>query len=119
MSKALQEMLAPTLTLGFCVVAFGIALAASPENVLPARADLASRFAFPLVVASWVMADARRRGRRLCHDYDSFVFFVWPILVPIYLFQTRGVRAFLTLLCFAGICALSILAAAVVFMLRE
>ena len=39
----------------------------------------------------------------LCYDYDSFVYFAWPIVAPIYLFQTRGVRAFLTLLCFAGI----------------
>ena len=79
---------------------------------------LASRFAFPLVMASWVMADARKRGRRLCHDYDAFVFFAW-LVVPLYLFQTRGARAFLTLLCFVGVCGVAALAALVVFIMRE
>jgi hypothetical protein len=120
MPKWLQGMIAPTLTLWFCMVAFGIASAASPDGAgLPARADLASRFAFPLAIAAWVMADARKRGRRLCHDYDSFLFFAWPVMLPIYLFQTRGARAFLTLLCFIGICVIAMLAAAVVFIIRE
>jgi hypothetical protein len=65
-----------------------------------------------------VIADARKRGRRLCYDFDSFVFFIWPIIVPVYLFQTRGVRAFLTLLCFAGICVVAMLAASVVSIIR-
>ena len=120
MPKWLQGMIAPTLALWFCMVAFGIASAASPDGAgLPPRADLVSRFAFPLVMASWVMADARKRGRRLLPDYDSFVFFAWPIVVPIYLFQTRGARAFLTLLCFVGVCAVAALAALVVFIMRE
>jgi hypothetical protein len=113
-------MIAPTLTLWLCVFAFGVASAASPNGAeLSPRADLASRLAIPLVMASWVIADARKRGRRLCHDYDSFVFFARPIVVPIYLFQTRGARAFLTLLCFVGVCAVAALAALVVFIMRE
>src|SRR6266542_817364 len=112
MPKWLQGMVAPTLTLWLCVVAFGVASAASPDGAeLSKRADLASRVAFPLVMASWVLADARKRGRRLCYDYDSFVFFAWPVVVPVYLYQTRGVQAFLTLLCFAGICLIAVLAA--------
>jgi hypothetical protein len=39
--------------------------------------------------------------------------------VPIYLFQTRGSRAFLTLLSFLGICVIAMLAASVVFIIRE
>src|ERR1043165_6839937 len=96
----LQGMIGPTLTLWFSMVAFSIVSAASSGAArMPMRADLASHFVFPLVMASWVTADARKRGRRLCYDYESFVFFAWPIVVPIYLFQTRGARAFLTLLC--------------------
>ncbi len=120
MPKWLQGMVAPTLTLWLCVVAFFIASAAFPDGAgLPKRADLASRVAFPLVMASWVLADARKRGRRLCYDYDSFVFFAWPVVVPVYLFQTRGARAFLTLLCFACICVIAVLAAPVVIFIRE
>jgi hypothetical protein len=59
---------------------------------------LFSVWLFPTLVASWVASDARKRGRAVCYDFDTFVFWVWPVLVPIYLFQTRGVRAFITLL---------------------
>ena len=43
----------------------------------------------------------------------------WPVVVPIYLFQTRGVRAFLTLLCFAGIWLVAIIAEVATFLVRE
>ena len=63
-----------------------------------------SRFAFTIILSSWVAADARARECNLCYDFDSFVFFAWPIVLPDYLFRTRGLRAFLSLLCFAGLC---------------
>jgi hypothetical protein len=65
------------------------------------------------------MADARKKGRRLCYDYDSFVFFAWPVAAPIYLFQTRGARAFLTLLCFGAVWLVATLAGMVVFLIRQ
>jgi hypothetical protein len=65
------------------------------------------------------MADAKKRKRQLCYDDGSFVFFAWPVVVPVYLFRTRGVRAFLTLLCFAGIWLVAMLVALVVFIVRE
>jgi hypothetical protein len=95
-------MVAPTLMLWLCFLAFGVASAMAPKGEIPKRAGLAFRIALPLVIASWVTADARKRRRDLCYDYDSFVFFV-PYIALIYLFQTRGARAFLTLLSFAGI----------------
>src|SRR5438034_8113720 len=99
MPNWLQGMVGPTLMLWLCAVALGVAYGLVPSGAeLPARTDMISRLAFPLVVASWVLADVRKRGRRLCYDYDSFVFFAGLVIVPIYLFQTRGLRAFLTLL---------------------
>src|SRR5438067_2374643 len=103
MPQCLQRMIAPTVMLWLFAFAFGIASARGDRGEMPKRAGLASSVALPLIVASWVMADARKRGRQLCYDYDAFVFFAWPVVVPVYLFQTRGARAFLTLLCFAGI----------------
>jgi hypothetical protein len=44
--------------------------------------------------------------KRLKHPLAEVVndkFFAWPVVVPVYLFQTRGLRAFITLLWFAGI----------------
>jgi hypothetical protein len=111
-------MVAPTLMLWLCAIAFGIASAMSPDG-MPTQARLASDIAVPLVIALWVIADARKRGRRLCYDYDSFVYFAWPVVVPVYLFQTRGVRALLTLLCFGGLWLIGALSAGVVLLVRE
>ena len=57
----------------------------------------------PMALASWVIADARQQRRPLCYDYGTFIYFAWPILIPHYLFKTRGVRALLTLIYFAFI----------------
>ncbi|MBI2926019.1 MAG: hypothetical protein HYY24_09970 [Verrucomicrobia bacterium] len=79
------------------------AASAADGSQMPAGIDIGSRFAFPLVLAAWVTADARKRGHALCYDFDSFVFLAWPVVLPCYLFQTRGLRAFIALLCFGGI----------------
>src|SRR2546421_7250089 len=112
MPKWLQGMVAPTLMVWFCAVAFGIAHGLVPKGApLPFRADIVSRIAYPFVVTWWVLADARKRARPLCYDYDSLIYFAGLVLVPLYLFQTRGLRAFLTLLSFAGICLVAWIAA--------
>ena len=112
-------MVAPTLMLWLYALAFGIVLAIIPDGKLPWRADYLSSGALALILASWVVADAHKRQRKLSYDYDGFVFFAWPIVVPIYLFQTRGARAFLTLLCFAGIWLVAIIPAVTAFILQE
>ena len=119
MPKWLKGMVAPTLTLWLCAIAFGVAYSVSPDGEISKPADLASRLALPLVIASWVTADAHKRGRQLCYDYDSFVFFAYPVIAPVYLFQTRGVRAFLTLLCFAAIWLVAMSPVFVVSIMRE
>ena len=111
-------MFAPTLMLWLYALAFGAASAMSSGGVLLGSADYVARAALSLIMASWVVADARKRQRPLCYDYDSFVFIAWPIVVPVYLFRTRGIRAFLTLLCFAGIWIVAILAVLVVSFIR-
>ena len=99
---------------------YGVAIGVDPDGPgLPKRAELIASFTLPFVVASWVMADARKRGRPLCYDYDSFVYLAWPVVVPVYLVQTRGVRAVLTLLCFAAIWLLALLSAGAVWLMRE
>jgi|SRR5437870_2711468 len=119
MPKWLKGMVAPTLMLWLFAIAFGVAHSLPHNGGISDRADLASRFALPFVIASWVIADARKRGRQLCYDYDSFVFLAYPIIAPIYLFQTRGVRAFVTLLLFAAIWLIAMLPVFVVFIIRE
>ena len=112
-------MVAPTLMLWLFAIAFGVAYSVSPNGEISKRAELAAEFALPLIIGSWVIADARKRGRQLCYDYDSFVFLAYPIIAPVYLFQTRGVRGFLTLLLFAAIWLIAMLPVFVVSIIRE
>lgn len=69
---------------------------------IPPRADLLISLTFALLLAFWVSLDARRRQRKMGYGFPALVFFIWPIFAPIYLFQTRGVRAFLSLFAFAA-----------------
>jgi len=54
-------------------------------------------------IALWLVADARRRGRRVAYDFDSVMFFFWPVGGPIYLFGVHGWRAVLPLAAFAAL----------------
>ena len=118
MPNWLQQMFAPTLMLWVCILGWGMTAAVDPDG-MSARAEMAASVATSLVVASWVSADAHKRGRRLCYDYDSFVYFAWPVVGLVYLFQTRGWRALLTLLCFAGIWLVAVLGATAVILVRQ
>ena len=60
-------------------------------------AGIASGWLLPFMVAAWVVADAQRRSRKLCYDFDSFTFFAWILLAPYYLFSTRKWRALITM----------------------
>lgn len=100
MPKWLQGMVGPTLLLWLCAAGYLIVSLPGANGDVPKRAELVAPVALSLVISLWVIADARKRKRRLCYDYDSFVYFAWPFLVPVYLWQTRGVKALLTLLCF-------------------
>lgn len=120
MPKWLTGMTSQTYLLWLYAIALGVAAGVSPEGEgLPKRADLVSHLALSLVLALWVLHDAQRRKRPLCHDFGAFVFFAWPIIMPVYLFQTRGMRAFLSLLWFCGLLLVVMLVAMLVFMLRE
>lgn len=69
---------------------------------LSSSAELVASYTLSFLLSFWVITDARERRRCLCYDFDSFVFLGWPLLVPVYLFQTRGIRALWTLLLFVS-----------------
>lgn len=60
-------MVGPTLMLWLCAIAFGVACSVAPNGEIPKRADLAFQVALPLVIATWVAADARKRNKMLCY----------------------------------------------------
>jgi hypothetical protein len=66
-------------------------------NGVPAILALAAYYLLPASIALWTIEDAQARARSTGYDFGSFIFFLWPVLMPIYLFQTRGLRAFTTI----------------------
>ena len=92
----------PLVLLCLFALIWGVANGLSPDRGLTPRAEAISGLLHPILSAWWVVADAQTRGRRLFYDYDTFVFFAWMVVVPVYLFKTRGVRAFLTIGIFVG-----------------
>ena len=65
--------------------------AGEPDGA-PAIAALVAGYLFNASIALWVYADAVRRGANVPYDFDSFVFFTWPITAPAYLLRSRGAR---------------------------
>ena len=61
---------------------------------------------FALLAALWVLRDARRRGR-MGYGFPGLVLLFWPLFGPVYLFQSRGMRAFLSMLAFLGMVILT------------
>lgn len=47
---------------------------------------------FAFLLACAVEADRRLRAVRMPYEYSAFLFIVWPVAVPFYLFQTRRWR---------------------------
>jgi hypothetical protein len=84
---------------------------------LSGRAEFIISFAFSFSMALWVVTDARRREQSLGYGFAALVFFLWPVFAPVYLFQTRGVRAFLSSLAFAGMFVVSISVGGVIGMM--
>jgi hypothetical protein len=79
----------------------GIAMGRVSDGHVSWRFRVVFSLAFALFVAIWVVADAKRRQRTLSFGFPALTFFFWPVFAPLYLFQTRGIRAFLSLLGFA------------------
>jgi hypothetical protein len=92
---------AATLLLVGVVTCFPLFWYVAPDaKVADDRSVVFWNWILPLVLVNWIVADARERRRALCYDYDTFQFWAWPLLAPVYLIQTRGWRAIWPVLCF-------------------
>lgn len=68
-----------------------------------------------LILALWVHYDSRLSGISLGMDQAMYIFLGWPIMFPIYVFRSRGLRrGGLLLLAFLGITILAFIAAVVI-----
>lgn len=74
---------------------------------LPSQLGLLYAFGY------WLQSDSRRRGFDLPYCPGMLLATAWPVLLPYYLFRTRGRRALLTVLIFSGFYVLSAVLAGV------
>ena len=74
------------------IFTIGLSVVAVHSRATPRTAELLWTFEFRLILAWWVSTDRRIRGFEVPFEFDAFVFFIWPFLVPYYLYRTRGGR---------------------------
>jgi len=87
-SIALTALLATYLLIGF-----------APSTTF----EITASFGWSILLAFWLVADARRRKGVPCFDFGFFCYLFLPVAVPWYCFWSRGWRGALllaTLMCF-------------------
>jgi|GEM_PF-942499 len=101
-------MTANLMLLAFMLLAeAGGTMFAVVANEVPAGFELLKTLGYVYALGYWLEADGRRRDFRWPYCRGIFLNLVWPLLIPYYLFKTRGARAFLTLLIFGAMYGLS------------
>lgn len=82
---------------------------------VPESMEVLSTFAFRLILAWWVREDRQARGYRVPYEFEAFVFFAWPFVLPYYLYRTRRGWG---LVVFAGFLAIVVAPSVVAALLR-
>jgi hypothetical protein len=62
---------------------------------MPEESDYLWSISLQLMIACWVRIDRRDRCLRLPFEFDAFVSFAWPLVLPYYLYESRGARGVL------------------------
>lgn len=65
--------------------------------------ELVAAVSWSLLLALWIVADARRRTGIPCFDFGFFCYVLLPVAVPWYCFWSRGWRGVLTLSAIVGL----------------
>lgn len=104
MRRFLPQLTAPTilLYLFLIITQFVNGIYGASEAEPPPAHLLLHPFGFLWAVGWWLMRDSRRRGVKWVFDMGLFLYLAWPFIMPYYLFKTRGVKGFLTILIFVG-----------------
>jgi hypothetical protein len=65
--------------------------------------DLMYALGFLWLVGWWLKEDSKRYAVQWVYDMGFFLYLAWPFIIPYYLFRTRGIKAFITMLFVVGI----------------
>jgi len=70
---------------------------------------------FGLILVCWLRADRPGRSFNAPYEFDMFAWAAWPIVVPYYLYRTRGGRGLLLVAVMLGLLVAPIVIAAFAF----
>ncbi len=59
--------------------------------------------AFTWALGWWLKEDNQKYKEKWIYELGILTYAVWVIVIPIYLFKTRGLKAFLTIFAFIGL----------------
>lgn len=76
---------------------YGLAIQRSPAF------DVVYSIAFWVILSWWFIFDSEIHGWKWLHSWGIFLYATGWLVVPYYLFRTRGVRALLIILFFVGL----------------
>lgn len=74
------------------IFASGSCIAATRGMRLSPDTNTLWHLMFQTIVALWIRADRLSRQLKMPFEFDAFVFFLCPALVPYYFCKTRGLR---------------------------
>ena len=104
----------------FCLIFFPIVLVLQgPKPQVNGRASFWTGFALIYLILWWFQSDRSDRAIQLPLDTGFLMAVLWPVVLPIYLFKTRGLKAFRTFFVILVIVILSLLFAFGVLMIRS
>jgi hypothetical protein len=105
MMKFLSQLSTPAALLCILLVISQIvtALYVSRDLELPPEFILLVRLGLVWGIGWWLQKDNHRHQIKWVYDMGLFLYIAWPFIMPYYLFKTRGIKALLTILAFAGI----------------
>jgi hypothetical protein len=85
------KSLLPIFALIF-ISTLGLAVLASQGKGASDELRVLLSYTFALFLVRWVAVDRRSQNFSAPFEFDAFVFFAWYVVLPYYLFKTRGPR---------------------------
>ena len=92
MMKPMSRLLTPSALLVVVTVLFtaDVVTATLLAERVPEPTAYLWSMAFSLSVACWVSSDRVGRVFKAPFEYETFIFFLWPLALPHYMYCTRG-----------------------------
>jgi hypothetical protein len=90
-NRPISKFLAAMIALS-AIGAIGLSTAALRARTLSPVTRYAWGFSLVLSLIGWMREDRLARGYKVAFEYDAFAFFAWPVVMPYYLYRTRGWR---------------------------